>query len=569
MTNGALTAAGGLGLFLLGMLVMTDGLRQMAGPALARVLTRFTRRPWIGAVTGALTTAAVQSSSATTVAAVGFVGAGLLSFPQALGVIFGANIGSTITGWMVALLGLELDLGEVAPLLVLAGVLLRLTGRPRLRSAGFALAGFGLVFVGIEVLREGMATFEGRVTPTDFPPDTWLGRLRLTLIGCAVVVVIQSSGAGVAATLTAVHAGALTLPQAAAMVVGMDVGTTVTAAISAVGGTTSARRTGAAHVLYNCMTGVCAWLSIPAAMAALRSLGLDDRPEVAVVAFHSAFNIAGVVLVLPFTGAFARLVERLFPERGAALGISLDRSLLREPALAVEAAADAARRMAGALLQTTERSLRASGRSAGPLERDASLATCTSFLAALHTGETDGRTHERHIALMHLADHLERLRHRTAPRLREGDGGDRRLNETRDRLARSIADASRRIARGDDDLGVEAARDRWRELQRFSEAYRRGVLRLAASSRVDDDVASGRLDEARRASRVAYHLWRILAAWRRIRDPRQVAAAGPPPPFGGPSDGPKDRDSPVRAGTPSAATPSPSDDRDPGPTRAP
>ncbi|MDQ1362380.1 MAG: phosphate:Na+ symporter, partial [Pseudomonadota bacterium] len=142
-----LNAIGGLGLFLLGMVIMTDGLRSMAGDAVRNVLMRFTRSPLSGAVTGAVTTVILQSSSATTVTAVGFVGAGLMSFSQALGVIFGANIGTTLRGWVIVLVGFKLQLGLILMPLILFGALARLLSRSYMAHIGFALAGFGLIFV--------------------------------------------------------------------------------------------------------------------------------------------------------------------------------------------------------------------------------------------------------------------------------------------------------------------------------------------------------------------------------------------------------------------------------------
>ena len=263
MASSVLEAAGGLGLFLLGMVILSQGLRDLAGAAIHRSLQRFTRSPASGALTGALATALVQSSSVTTVTAVGFASAGLLAFPQALGIVFGANIGTTVTGWIVAVIGFKLQLGVVMPLLVLVGALLRIFGRGRVASAGLALAAFGLAFVGIEMLRVGTSAFQGIVTPDRFPADTLGGRLQLVGFGVLFTVVTQSSSAGVATALAAIAAGALQFEQAAALVIGMDVGTTVTAGIASVGASLAGRRTGCAHVFYNCLTGVGALFLLP------------------------------------------------------------------------------------------------------------------------------------------------------------------------------------------------------------------------------------------------------------------------------------------------------------------
>ncbi|MCK5336413.1 MAG: Na/Pi symporter, partial [Gammaproteobacteria bacterium] len=147
------------------MVIMTDGLRTLAGDTIRTALMHITRTPLSGAVTGAVSTAILQSSSATTVAAVGFVGAGLMSFSGALGIIFGANIGTTITGWLVVLLGFKLDLAAVLMPLILLGVVLRLFAKGRLSTIGFSIAGFGLIFVGISLMQDGMSGLQNIVTP--------------------------------------------------------------------------------------------------------------------------------------------------------------------------------------------------------------------------------------------------------------------------------------------------------------------------------------------------------------------------------------------------------------------
>ncbi|MFD0979860.1 Na/Pi cotransporter family protein [Tropicimonas aquimaris] len=301
-------------MFLVGMSMLSAGLKGLAGRKMREMLGRFTNTPLSGAVTGALTTAAIQSSSATTVAAVGFVASGMLTFPQALGIIFGANIGTTMTGWIVATLGFKLNLGTAMLPAVFLGALLHLSGRPQLSRARLALAGFSLLFIGIDQIKLALAAFEGVVTPTDFPSDTLLGRLELVGIGLLITLVTQSSSAGVATALAALGAGAISFPQAAAMVIGMDVGTTVTALLATVGGGTMARRTGLAHVIYNLLTGVMAFFLLgPFLLGPFSTLVApliaEGNGQIALVGFHSMFNALGVVLVLPFARPFARMIE--------------------------------------------------------------------------------------------------------------------------------------------------------------------------------------------------------------------------------------------------------------------
>ena len=246
-----LQALGGLGLFLVGMNMLTEGLRGLAGDRLRLILRKSTETPLKGVVAGAATTAMVQSSSATTVATVGFVAAGLMTFQQALGVIFGANIGTTITGWLVAIVGCKLDLGLVLTPVVLGGALLNLFSPNPWKQLGWAWAGFGVLFIGIDALKDGMVAFRGIVTPDSFPADTLSGRLKLVVLGTVLTVITQSSSAGVASALAALAVGAITLPQAAALVIGMNVGTTFTAMVATLGGGTASRRTGVSHVIFN------------------------------------------------------------------------------------------------------------------------------------------------------------------------------------------------------------------------------------------------------------------------------------------------------------------------------
>ena len=504
-------AVGGIGLFLLGMLVLTEGLRALAGSTLRRTLTRLTRSPVSGAAAGALTTAVIQSSSATTVTAVGFVGAGLLTFPQALGVIFGANIGTTITGWLVALVGFKLELGLIAPPLLLAGALLRLftTGKPA--QIGWALAGFSLLFLGIDAMKAGMTAFEGTVTPDIFPDDTIFGRFQLVLIGMLITLVTQSSSAGVATALVALSAGSISLPQAAAMVIGMDVGTTATALLAALGGSTAMRRTGFAHVTYNVLAGTLAFLLLTPFAAIAGSIGTGTgEPQLALVAFHTAFNLLGVCLILPFAGRFAAMIERLVPEREAPFLRHLETKLLSDPSAAIDAASAAVRELSltafgivAGLLSPQERS--AAGRRLAALS--SGVEAVRSYLERAPASPKDTFDHRRHASVLHALDHLLRLAYRCARTDRiEALDQEHRLR----RLARVLQGATAEAARQEQAGASEAKFDRiQRLLQSQQTGYRARTVETAAIRHIDAETTLGRLDGVRWLYRVSYHLWRI------------------------------------------------------------
>lgn len=327
---------GGVGLFLTGMVMTTDGLRAASGDSLRRVLLRFTGTPLQALVSGAAITALVQSSSATTVATISFVTAGLLTFQHALGVILGANIGTTATGWVVATVGLKFSVSTIALPLVGVGALIRLFARDRWQDIGMAIAGFGVLFVGLDVLQAGMAGASDYLTPETLPDDTWLGRLALVGIGAALTAVMQSSSAAIATTLAALHADAISMMQAAAMAIGVNVGTTVTAGLAAVGAGASARRTAVAHVLFNVLTGVVAFVSLPVLVAVISAFE-DGDATLTLAAFHTAFNLLGILLVFPFIGRFTDFVERLIPDVGPRLTTRLEPRLASEGGLAIEA----------------------------------------------------------------------------------------------------------------------------------------------------------------------------------------------------------------------------------------
>ncbi|MGR8918137.1 MAG: Na/Pi cotransporter family protein [Gammaproteobacteria bacterium] len=412
MLETAIATAGGLGLFLLGMVIMTDGLRALAGDAMRRGLMRFTRTPLSGAATGAGFTALLQSSSATTVAAIGFVGAGLMSFPNALGIIFGANLGTTMTGWLVALIGFKLKLTTLALPLVLGGALLRLFTRGRSAALGLAVAGFALIFVGIGTLQEGMRGVEQLVSFEALGSDTLFDRLRLVAIGMALAIVTQSSSATVAAALTALNTGLVDLGQAACIVIGADVGTTVTAAIATLGASTGARRTGLSHVIYNIMTGVLALIVLGPYLAFAARMSGTAAPEFLLVAFHSGFNVLGVLFVLPFTRQFAEFVQRIVGARGVSISEVLDPKLLEAPALALDAAQRATARSYVLLVNELDRAL---GGSAVPLDLarlQHELDALADYLDRVEIHDGDGGEWTRLRSLIHALDHLQRLHER-------------------------------------------------------------------------------------------------------------------------------------------------------------
>ncbi|MCC2099144.1 MAG: Na/Pi cotransporter family protein, partial [Hyphomicrobiales bacterium] len=502
MTANILTAIGGLGLFLVGMTMLTEGLRALAGNRLRRSLAYYTNSPVSGAVSGAVATAIVQSSSATTLAAIGFVGAGLMTFPQALGVVFGANIGTTATGWLVALLGFKLKLDAILMPVVFVGVVLRMFGPVTLKNAGWSLAGFGILFAGISAMQQGMAGMDDLVALRSLPADTVLGRLQLVLLGVVLTAITQSSSAGVVAALVALSAGAISFSQAAAMVIGMNVGTTFTAAVAVLGGSTAMRRTGYAHVVYNVVTGIAAFALMPLYTDFIEQFvvnGGERNAHLALVAFHTGFNLVGVTVFVIFARPFAHFIERIVPERGPPLVGDLDSRLLKEPAAAADAAVASIGNMSIAAFAILADALRPHDEKPRALS---DLETVTSarrevlgFVSDMHTNPSQPVAHQRHLAAMHALDHL----HRLIERCRQTDRLETLRSEPRlrqfSRQFLDLVDALASPAQLADAVG--AADDLRKHFRKTRHEYRQATLVQATRGYIDDEIALRRLDAIR------------------------------------------------------------------------
>lgn len=510
---------GGIGLFLLGMILMTDGLKTAAGDALRRVLLRFTGGPFRAMLSGATITALVQSSSATTLTTIGFVSAGILTFQQAVGVIFGSNLGTTSTGWLVSLLGFKVSISSYALPMVGIGALLNLLGRGRLRALGLALAGFGLIFVGIDQLQTAMAAVATKIDPSMFPKDSLGGRLALVGIGIAMTVVMQSSSAAVATTLAALHSQAIGLEQAAALVIGQNIGTTVTAGIAAIGASNAAKRTALAHALFNALTGVVAFLVLPL-FVKLTLWVADDLDgaagggdaAVALAVFHTLFNVLGVALLLPFVGPFAAWVSRLVPDRSVSLTRYLDSSVGQIGSVGVEVALRTARDIGAAVTDLLQRQAAGTPAPDGLATFEAvkaAIAETRRFLAQVRSSPDVASEYRRHLDALHTLDHLEELAEAAAtppPPVSLTDGGE----AVRARVVETLAGALSWMTEVRPDPPLAESAEVAAEATRTVLSERRRVLAETAAGRCDPELADVKIGRLRWLERVARHLSRSL-----------------------------------------------------------
>jgi phosphate:Na+ symporter len=544
----AISVLGGVGLFLLGMTVMTEGLKALAGSALRTVLGKAAATPLRGSFWGALVTLLVQSSSATTMTTIGLVSAGLLTFPQGLGLVFGANVGTTGTGWLVALIGVRVSLTAAALPMIFLGALIKLLASGRVSGAGAALAGFGLVLFGLTTLQQGMGGLAERLHPADLPavlagPDTgwwWgmLGALVLVVVGLVMTAVMQSSTAAIAVTLSAYYAGAVGLDQGCALIIGQNIGTATSSALAAIGASTTAKRLAIAYVLFKMIAAVIALVLFPIVTPLLVRASRATDGATLLAAYHTAYNFVGVLVLLPVIDRFTRLVERILPERGSPLTRCLDPSALATPVVAVEAVRRTIARALVAACSSVEAALAAATRAEAVPGKDAvsvheavdALRQSQVFLSDVSGPPETEDEQQRLTSTLHALDHASRLAE-TAGGIDFGTvrGGpdDARAGELcadAMRIASAIADdvavlpgidqspRASPAASGAKTLSTDEALVRLErcaeELEKLQRTHRSATLGAVASGTLSADAAIVRVDTLRSLQALARHAWR-------------------------------------------------------------
>lgn len=301
--------AGGLGLFLFGMKLMGDGLEMAAGSKLRGMIERLTKNKYMGALVGLVVTAVIQSSSATTVMVVGFVNAGLMNLAQAVGVIMGANIGTTVTGVMIAI-----NLTAIAPLAVLIGVvMISFIKRNSVKHIGQIIAGFGILFMGMKMMSTAMEPLSESEVFTSLM-TSFSNPLLGVLVGLVFTAIIQSSSASVGVLQALGAAGAITLPSAIYVIYGQNIGTCVTALISSVGTSKTARRTAVVHLMFN-VFGAVLFIVIsmlfPFAELVQRIAPGSVMAQISIV--HVIFNIVCTAIMLPLSSLLVKVACKVIP----------------------------------------------------------------------------------------------------------------------------------------------------------------------------------------------------------------------------------------------------------------
>ncbi len=323
---------GALGFFIYGMKVMSEGIQKVAGSKMREILSVMTSNRFLGVFTGLMITSLLQSSSATTVMIVSFVNAGLLTLVESVGVIMGANIGTTITAWLISIFGFKVKIASVALPIIAIGFPMMFVNRGNFKSWAEVIIGFALLFLGLNALKESVPDLRENPEILEFLSGYadmgMLSILTFILVGTMLTLVVQSSSAAMALTLVMCNEGWIPFEMAAAMVLGENIGTTITANLAAMIGNVHAKRSARAHFIFNVfgviwmffifrffLSGIDSFMMSNYGVSPLNREDYTSIP-IALSLFHTAFNIINVLLLIGFTPIIAKLAERMVPSRG-------------------------------------------------------------------------------------------------------------------------------------------------------------------------------------------------------------------------------------------------------------
>ncbi len=515
----SLKVAGGLGLFLLGMKNMSEGMQAVAGSRLRRLINAVTNNRFVACLVGALVTCTIQSSSVTTVMLVGFVNAGLMTLTQAVGVILGADIGTTITAWFFVLPVAKAGL----PMLGIAAFFYLFSKHERRQFTAMAIMGLGMVFFGLELMKDGFLPLRDMPAFTDwlsrFAPDTTLGVIKCALAGAVVTAVVQSSSATVVITMGLATTGVIEFRTAAALVLGQNIGTTITAYLASIGTSRNAQRAAYGHIL---MKIIAVLITIPLfpwyiklvewivhVDPDLTSTVLKDGVAVtvyphigrAIATSHTVFNLALTALFLPCLGPFVRLLERLAPDREEETSPHLTYlavNMLATPGLAIEQAIKetlamgrTVEGMLGALRTITEADEAADSDLHRDLFReeehlDRIQREIVLFLSRLLSGNVSSDVTENARAQLRMADEYETLsdyvvsllkmhRKLTTQNIHVSDDGRRDLLELHDQVAKYVKFVNDAVEARNTDI-LEQAHAEATYIDKMMKAHRRSHM---------------------------------------------------------------------------------------------
>ena len=311
--------AAGVAIFLFGMLFLEDGFKAFTGGILEKILKRTTDRLWKSMAFGIVSTSIMQSSSLVSVITISFLSAGLIGLAAGIGIVFGANLGTTTGAWLIAGFGLKIDIAAYAMPMLVFGLILTFQNAKSAKGLGYILAGLGFLFLGIHHMKEGFETFKETIDLAQFAVPGFAGLLIYTGIGIFATVVMQSSHASLVITITALAAGQITYENALALAIGANIGTCITAILGAISANVDGRRLAGAHLIFNVTTGVVAIALINYILVAVDWVSAEvgiasDNWTLKLAVFHTLFNVLGIIIMVPLLNPLVTLLRKLLPD---------------------------------------------------------------------------------------------------------------------------------------------------------------------------------------------------------------------------------------------------------------
>jgi len=300
----------GIGIFLFGIHLMEESIKKLSGQAFKVFIRKYTETPIKAILSGTFATAILQSSSAVTLMILAFAGAGIMSLSNAIGVIIGSNLGTTLTSWLVATIGFKVNIESLSlPIIGIGGLLLIFfSNSEKLSNISKLIVSFGFLFMGLDYMK---SSIDGLVSTFDFTALATYSVPIFVLIGFALTAVVQSSSAAMAITLSIVFTGVISFDKAAAMVIGTNLGTTLKVILGSLGGPMIKKQIGLSHFFFNLIVGIVTLIFLPLLVDLVYFLGFKNDPVIGLALFHTIFNLLGVLLFLPFLKLFAKIIEKL------------------------------------------------------------------------------------------------------------------------------------------------------------------------------------------------------------------------------------------------------------------
>jgi len=336
--------AAGVAIFLFGMLSLEEGFKAFTGGLLEKLLRRTTDNQWKSLSFGIISTTLMQSSSLVSVITISFLGAGLITLAAGVGIIFGANLGTTTGAWLIAGLGMKVKISAYAMPMLVFGIVLIFQKSKSLNGVGYILAGLGFLFLGIHHMKEGFEAFRDTIDLTKFAVDGYTGVFLFALLGVAATVIMQSSHATLVIIITALAAGQITYENGLGLAIGANIGTTITAILGAMSSNIMGKRLAGAHLIFNAVTAIIAISLIYQLIGVVdvfsAAVGIDaDNWTLKLAVFHTIFNTIGIVVMMPLTNQLVNFLMRVMPDKKVSKAEPkfLNDSVIELPDTAIEA----------------------------------------------------------------------------------------------------------------------------------------------------------------------------------------------------------------------------------------